>query len=330
MPLPTFPEIQAKSKELGFQHLGILNLPVLDWGEAEVGLKAWLRQGFHADMAWMVTHLDKRLKPELLMDGTKSVLCVTMNYNTGPQHPESEAKIARYARGEDYHRVVKKRLKVLLQWMQSQDPTLKGRALTDSAPILEKALAVKAGLGWQGKHSCLITKDIGSWVFLGELFLNQVVSDAPTPTPITNHCGTCRRCIEACPTDAIIRDGVIDANRCISYWTIEHKGDAFPEAITENLNGWLFGCDICQDVCPWNIKFEQPTQESAFEARAWTEKVHLEDLLALDEATFKTQYQHSPIKRPKLSGLKRNANELLKSTKRAAVSATRFVENRFN
>lgn len=310
MPLPEFSEIKKQAQVLGFANAALLRLPLSNFEETGVHLETWLAEGYHADMQWMVTHLEKRLEPESLMNGASSILCVTMNYNTGPQPKTSEAKIARYARGDDYHKVVKKQLKTLLKWLQGFEPTLEGRALTDSAPILEKALAVKAGLGWQGKHSCLITPDIGSWVFLGELFLNQDIPDAPEPIELNNHCGRCRRCIDVCPTDAIVQNGVIDANKCISYWTIENKDETFPETIAQNLGGWLFGCDICQDVCPWNIKFEQPTPIEAFEARPWNQDVKLDDILALDDDSFKTRYQGSPIKRTKLRGLQRNARYL--------------------
>jgi epoxyqueuosine reductase len=303
---------------MGFHQLAVLSAPIAGEGfqDAKQGLQQWLNSGFQADMTWMENHLEKRLSPEDLMPGTQSILCVTLNYNTGPQPDTSEAKIARYARGEDYHRVVKQKLKTLLAWLQTFDPTLEGRALTDSAPILEKALAVQAGFGWQGKHSCLITKDLGSWVFLGELFLSRPIPDAPEPEPMANHCGRCRRCIDACPTDAIVADGVVDANRCIAYWTIESKADDFPDLIANNLNGWLFGCDICQDVCPWNIKFEKPSPEAAFYAQPvypWNDDVNLNNILALDEDGFRTRYKHSPIKRAKLTGLKRNARYLVQS-----------------
>lgn len=304
MALPAYTEVVQQARELGFHSVGALVLPTLA-GEGEA-LKAWLAQGFHGEMQWMATHLEKRLDPMSLMPGTQTILCVSMNYYPGGLSPEAEVKIARYAQGDDYHGILKDRLKALLRWLQAQDPAIEGRPLVDSAPILEKALAVKAGLGWQGKHSNLITRDIGSWVFLGELLLNVTFPDAPVPEPVPNLCGSCRRCITACPTDAIVEPTVVDATRCLSYWTIEYKGESLPPAITETMQGWVFGCDICQEVCPWNLKFQQETAEAAFLPRPWNRRPAVPDIEALDMARFRVRYRKSPIKRAKLQGLQRN------------------------
>ncbi len=308
MNLPAYRDVEAKVRELGFHQLGVLALPdlVLE-GDA---LIQWLSQGFHGEMQWMVENLEKRLAPETLMPGTQTILCVSMNYYPGDHAHDAQAKIARYAQGMDYHYVLKERLKSLLKWLQSYDDCIEGRPLVDSAPILEKVLAVKAGLGWQGKHSNLITQKIGSWVFLGELLLNVQFPDAPQVQPVANLCGTCRRCIEACPTDAIVEPYVVDATKCISYWTIEYKGESIPKNIQDHLEGWLFGCDICQEVCPWNIKFQQETVEQAFQPRPWNRYPKLQELQGLSEAQFKVRYRKSPIKRTKLNGLKRNAQNL--------------------
>ncbi len=308
MKLPSFITVEAKASSLGFHQIGALTLPNLSL--AGENLKQWLAQGFHGEMQWMADHLEKRLSPESLMPDTKTILCVSMNYYPGELLPDAEAKIARYAQGDDYHDVIKKRLKTLLEWLQTYDNAICGRPLTDSAPILEKALAVKAGLGWQGKHSNLITKEIGSWVFLGELLLNITFPDAPTPVPMANFCGSCQRCITACPTQAIVDPYVVDSTKCISYWTIEYKGDTFPESIRENLNGWAFGCDICQEVCPWNIKFQQETPEAAFIPRPWNRTPQLSEIEALTPQRFKVRYRKSPLKRAKLTGLKRNVKAL--------------------
>lgn len=319
MPLPTYSEIEAHCHQLGFHQLGVLHQwEFQNLSQAAERLKSWLGNQYHADMAWMEHYFDKRTNPFSLMDGTQAILCVTMNYNPGRHTTQGPVKIARYAQGDDYHRELKHRLKQLLAWLQSHEPTLEGRALTDSAPIMEKALATQAGLGWQGKHSNLITRNIGSWVFLGELLLNQPIPDAPTPQPSANFCGTCRRCIDACPTQAIIDDAQVDANKCISYWTIEHKGDDIPDSIVNKLDGWVFGCDICQDVCPWNLKFEQPTPIPAFEQRSVNQSLTIEGLLALDEAGFKAAYKHSSLKRPKLRGIQRNARALARFYKQKA------------
>lgn len=311
MPLPAFQSVlEYAQTQLGFHQMAQLVVPIVGFQTHGEHLQTWLKNQFNAEMDWMANYLDKRLHPETLMEGTQSILCFTFNYNPGAINQKAKTKIARYAVGDDYHKVLKNKLKQLLKWLQTFDEALEGRALVDSAPILEKALAQKAGLGWQGKHSCLITKDIGSWVFIGELLLNKPLPEAPVPVELPNYCGSCTRCITACPTDAIVEPTVIDANKCISYWTIEYKGNSFPKEIEDNLNGWLFGCDICQDVCPWNIKFEQPTPETAFLARAINQNPSPKAILELKEADFKTAYQNSPLKRPKLKGLQRNAKAL--------------------
>ena len=301
--------IHEKAQALGFQKVGIIPAGPFAQGEGE-RLSQWLEAGYQAEMQWMVTHLDKRLDPASLMEGTRSIVCVAMNYYT-PDEPALSApvalKIAKYARGTDYHDVLKRRLKELLAAIQEMAPQVRGRALTDSAPILEKPLAVQAGLGWMGKHGNLITRDIGSWVFLGELLLDVALPVDPVRVP--DACGSCTRCIDACPTDAIVSDTVVDANRCISYWTIEYKGERFPEAIRENLNGWIFGCDICQDVCPWNLKFATPTLEPEFQTRPLNRQPEAAVLLALDEEQFREAYRKSPVKRAKLAGLHRNIAE---------------------
>lgn len=298
--------LKEEALRLGFAKVGVIPAEPFRQGEGE-RLGVWLENGFQAEMEWMVTHADKRRDPASLMEGTRSILCVAMNYyNPDEYDPADPAalKIAKYARGTDYHYVLKDRLKALLAYAQNLDSNLIGRALTDSAPIMEKPLAVKAGLGWQGKNGNVILPGQGSFFFLGELLLN-VELDYDV-TPIANHCGTCRRCIDACPTEAIVQDGVIDANRCISYWTIEYKGERFPQAIQENLNGWIFGCDICQDVCPWNIRFARPTEEPLFQPRPLNRQPDPAALRALDEEAFREAYRKSPVKRTKIAGLHRN------------------------
>ncbi len=298
--------IKAQAQHLGFQKVGIIPAGPLGTDEGD-HLQAWLQAGYQAEMQWMVTHLDKRLDPASLMEGTRSIVCVGMNYYNPDAYDRNDPralKIAKYARGTDYHHVVKERLKSLLAYVQTQVPQARGRALTDSAPILEKPLAVRAGIGWMGRHGNVITRDLGSWLFLGELLLD--IELAYEETPVADACGRCRRCIEACPTGAIVADGVVDANRCISYWTIEYKGESFPKAVRDNLNGWIFGCDICQDVCPWNIKFARPTAEPAFEPRPLNRLPEAQALLALDEDAFRENYRKSPLKRAKRHGLQRN------------------------
>jgi epoxyqueuosine reductase len=307
--------IRQKALELGFQTVGIIPAQPFQQGEGE-RLQAWLARGYQAEMGWMVTHLEKRLNPASLMDGTRSLVCVAMNYfvpdglDQAAMRDPAVLKIARYARGTDYHYVLKDRLKELLAYVQVLVPTAQGRALTDSAPIMEKPLAVQAGIGWMGKHGNVILPGQGSWFFLGELLLDiELAYDLTEPG--ANHCGSCRRCIDACPTEAIVADGVVDANRCISYWTIEAKDDEVPAPIAEQLSGWVFGCDICQAVCPWNIKFSTPTQEPLFQPRPLTVAPDAQTLLALDEEAFRAQFRKNPIKRAKLKGLKRNVRAAL-------------------
>ncbi|MDX2084988.1 MAG: tRNA epoxyqueuosine(34) reductase QueG [Candidatus Melainabacteria bacterium] len=297
--------IHTEANRLGFQKVGIIPAPTLRQELAQ--LQSWLDRGFQANMQWMEQYLDKRLNPAGLMEETQTVVCVAMNYFSPlPENPQPDAvKIARYALGRDYHKVLKKRLKKLLKTLQAEFPGLQGRALTDSAPIMEKALAIRAGLGWMGKNGNLLTKDYGSWLFLGELLLNVPVEAEPV-RPSPDYCGTCNRCIVACPTQAIVSPTVVDANRCIAYWTIEHKGPDIPTEIASQMAGWVFGCDICQEVCPWNERFAQPTQEADFLPRAWNQTPTASELMALDEEAFHQRYVGSSLQRARRSGLQRN------------------------
>lgn len=299
--------IKQKALALGFVRVGIVPAEPVSTDTA-AKLQQWLAWGYQGDMQWMVNHMEKRLNPGSLMEGARSIVCVAMNYYT-PEPPGDSIKIARYARGTDYHDVVKKRLKQLLLEIQKVAPNVQGRVLTDSAPILEKPLAVQAGIGWMGKNGNVIIPGLGSWVFLGELLLDIVLDYDVQPEP--NHCGACRRCMDACPTGAIVQDSVIDANRCISYWTIESKAESFPPAIAENLNGWAFGCDICQEVCPWNIKFARATEEPEFQPRPLNQNPEPQKLLSLTEEEFREAYRKSPVKRAKLSGFQRNIRHAL-------------------
>ncbi|MEB3287110.1 MAG: tRNA epoxyqueuosine(34) reductase QueG [Vampirovibrionales bacterium] len=312
--------IQQEALRLGFDKVGMISLEAFSkndfFKKRAENLSKWLASGYQADMQWMVTHYEKRSDPASLMEGTKSIVCVAMNYYTPDAydpHDPSRLKIAKYARGTDYHDALKKRLKELLAFIQQLDPEIRGRALTDSAPILEKPLAEMAGIGWLGKNGNVITPELGSFVFLGELLLSvDLAQDAvAVETSIEMPgCGSCTRCIDACPTEAILFDenhyGVVDASKCISYWTIEHKGDEIPADIKANMQGWIFGCDICQDVCPWNIKFAVPTTEPQFQPRPWNSLPRAEEIVTMDDETFRERYRKSPIKRAKRAGLKRN------------------------
>lgn len=321
----SFQAIQSKALGLGFSSVGLLTTEGLNLPAQP--LHQWLQAGYHADMTWMQTHLEKRLDPASLMPNTQSIVVVTMNYYPGPEpkhnpkQPQDAGrlKVARYARGQDYHRVLKQRLKELLAWMKTHDPTIEGRPLTDSAPILEKPLAMQAGLGWQGKHSNLITRTHGSWVFVAELLLNKTFPDTPELSPHPNFCGSCRRCIDACPTQAIVEPYVVDANRCIAYWTIEARQPvaasdavpAIPDTIAQQLNGWVFGCDICQEVCPWNQKYQTPTTEPAFFPRPWLTHFNGQEWLDMPPERFRIRTRHSPLKRTGLKALQRNVTAAL-------------------
>lgn len=290
--------------ELGFSKIGIASLkrPV----PAEL-LTSWLNQNYQADMAWMEENQEKRLDPTLLMDGAKSILSVVVNYYNPPETPFSKegdsARFSRYVWGKDYHLVLKERLHQLLEKIQSLMPQAEGRVFVDTGPVMEKYWARQAGIGWIGKNGNLITKEYGSWVFLGEILLNiELEPDQPHP----DHCGTCTKCLQACPTGAIVEPGVVDSRKCISYWTIEHRGETFPEKIRENLNGWVYGCDICQEVCPWNIRFSRETTVDEFRTRDKVFSQPLEVMKDWSQEEYRHLFSKSAIKRVKYSGLLRN------------------------
>lgn len=292
--------IKAQALALGFDKVGVIPAePLQPEGDR---LAQWLTKGSHGDMAWMADKAAMRSDPKALMPEARSVLCVAMNY----YHPApvTSPKISRYARGEDYHRVLKRKLKALGRWISEEIPGTLTRAVTDSAPLMEKPLAVRAGIGWQGKHTNVITRDMGSWIFLGELLLSlDLIYEE---TRVFDACGTCTRCIDACPTQAITEPYVLDATRCISYWTIESKAETIPADISQHMNGWAFGCDICQEVCPWNVKFAQETTEEALLPKPWNLHPTPDTFEAMDEETFLERYRHTPLKRTGLQRLRRN------------------------
>ena len=301
-------KLKRLAREAGFDLAGVARAEALT--KAQQRLVEWLGRGFHGEMAWMAREPEKRSDPRLLFPGAKTVLSVALNYYTPHEHPASEdaGKISRYAWGDDYHEVLKEKLVSLLESIKDEFPGTGGKACVDTAPILEKAWAAAAGLGWIGKHTNLITRERGSWVFLGELILD-IEADS-YDEPAEDHCGTCTACLEACPTDAITEPYVVDSNLCISYATIEHRGDEFPEAVAGRLEGWLYGCDICQDVCPWN-RFEQLTDEKRFEPRKNETALPFNEILAMTPESYSARFRGSAIKRAKLPGLKRNARQLI-------------------
>ena len=299
-------QIQSWAQTLGFSQIAVA--PV-DLSSAEPGLLAWLEQNYHGEMDYMARHGLKRARPAELVPGTLSVISARVDYLPRDtradwrdhelarlQRPE-QAVVSLYARGRDYHKVLRQRLDQLARqidgWLQAQGAdALQYRAFTDSAPVLEAELAVRAGLGWRGKHSLVLHRDVGSMFFLGEIYLNLAL---PADEPLSAHCGECRACLSACPTQAIVAEGVVDARRCISYLTIEHPG-AIDEALRPALGNRIYGCDDCQLVCPWN-KFAQPSTLADFDARAPWGEARLQELLAWDEAQFLLRTEGSPIRR---------------------------------
>ena len=302
--------IKQHAAKIGFQKVGIVRADALPTEAAH--LSEWLARGYHGNMQWIERDPQARTDPRRFFPGTRSVVAVAINYYTPSEHTESPStgKVSRYAWGDDYHELIGAKLRQLLDWIKEQVPAVDGKVCVDIQPVMDKAWARRAGLGWIGKHTNLITPEHGSWVFLGELLLNI---DLEYDTQmIEDHCGSCTLCIEACPTQALTEPYVLDSNKCISYATIELREPNIPEAIAENLDGWLYGCDVCQDVCPWN-RFAEPSPEEAFQPREHNVNADLHEVLALTPAAYAERFRHSAIKRAKLSGLQRNAKHLIQS-----------------
>ncbi len=272
-------------------------------------LEAWLQQGKHGKMAYMENHFDKRLDPRKLVDGAKSVISLGLNYYTESIQSDPESpKISKYAYGTDYHFVIKEKLKHLLEFINERIGEVGGRAFVDSAPVLDRAWAKKSGLGWIGKNSNLINKNSGSFFFLAELIIDlELAYDIPATK---DHCGTCTRCIDACPTDAIVGPYIVDGSKCISYLTIELK-DEIPQEFKGKMDNWMFGCDVCQDVCPWN-RFSTLHNEPAFKPNPSLTELSRSDWEDITEDVFQKIFKNSPVKRTKYSGLKRNIDFLKK------------------
>jgi epoxyqueuosine reductase len=266
-------------------------------------LENWLNKNQHGQMSYMENNFDKRLNPTLLVDGAKSVVSLLLNYYPSEIQNQESYKISKYAYGQDYHSVIKEKLKELLFSIQENIGAVDGRAFVDSAPILDKAWAAKSGLGWIGKNSNLLTQQVGSFYFIAELIIDlELEYDYAT----TDHCGTCTACIDACPTEAIVAPYIVDGSKCISYFTIELKENIPPE-MKGKLDDWAFGCDICQDVCPWN-KFSKPHNEPLFNPNPELLSMSKKDWEEITEETFKTVFKNSAVKRTKFEGLKRNIN----------------------
>jgi epoxyqueuosine reductase len=292
--------IKDTAKQLGFDHVGIAKADFL--ADEAPKLEAWLQNNYHGQMQYMENHFDMRLDPRKLVDGAKTVISLTYNYYTDKQQNEDSYRLSKYAFGEDYHHVVKDKLKLLLQHLRDAIGDINGRVFVDSAPVMERAWAVKSGIGWIGKHSLLINKNQGSFFFLAEMIIDLDVDyDIPFPT---DHCGTCTACIDACPTDAIVANKVVDGSKCISYFTIELK-DALPTEYQNRFENWMFGCDICQDVCPWN-RFSKQHGEPKFEPNPMLLSMNRQEWKDITEDVFGILFSKSAVKRTKYEGLKRN------------------------
>lgn len=310
--------IKHKAHELGFLACGVARAGFLE--QEAPRLEQWLREKRHGEMDWMANHFDMRLDPRKLVPGAKSVISLAYNYFTEPRQEDPEApKLSTYAYGRDYHKVLRKRLKPLMEFITKEYGEVAMRAFVDSGPVMEKAWAQRAGVGWVGKHTNVILSPKGSSATPAQgrgdneqgsggsfFFLCEIITDLelePDP-PATDHCGTCRRCIDACPTNAIIKPYVVDGSKCISYFTIELEG-AIPEAVSGKFDNWAFGCDICQQVCPWN-RFSKPHTEPEFTPKPELLALSADEWNGMTEVVFERLFEGSAVKRTKFEGLKRN------------------------
>lgn len=297
--------IKSESKRLGFLSCGISKAGFLE--EEAPRLENWLNNQMNGQMKYMENHFDKRLNPTLLVDDAKSVISLLLNYYPSEHQNQDSYKISKYAYGQDYHHVIKEKLKELLHFIQTEIGEVSGRAFVDSAPVLDKAWAAKSGLGWVGKNSNLITQKVGSFYFIAELIVDLEL-DYDTPT--TDHCGSCTACLDACPTEAIVAPYVVDGSKCISYFTIELK-DNLPQEMKGKFDDWMFGCDVCQDVCPWN-RFSKPHDEPLFQASSDILNFSKSDWEEITIDTFQKVFKNSAVKRTKYEGLLRNIDFLKK------------------
>jgi epoxyqueuosine reductase len=295
--------IKAEAQRLGFLSCGISKAEFLE--EEAPRLEEYLQKERHGKMSFLENYFDKRLDPTRLVEGSKSVISLLLNYYPEEKQREDSYKISKYAYGTDYHFVIKDKLKSLLQFIQQEIGEVEGRAFVDSAPVMDKAWAAKAGLGWVGKHTLLLSKQKGSFFFVAELIIDlELEYDAP----VTDHCGSCTACIDACPTNAIVEPYKVDGSKCISYYTIELK-DQLPQEMKGKFDDWAFGCDICQDVCPWN-RFSKPHNEPLFNPHPELLSMSKKDWEEITEETFRKVFKKSAVKRTKYSGLARNISFL--------------------
>ncbi|MDJ0701992.1 MAG: tRNA epoxyqueuosine(34) reductase QueG [Leptolyngbyaceae cyanobacterium MO_188.B28] len=304
--------VKQKAREIGFHKVGIARVESTKNGSelspseqsTQTSLQSWLAKGYQADMTWMSNA--KRQNIRQVMPEVQSVICVALNYYTSDTRLQGNqyAKISRYGWGRDYHRVMQKQLKQLSTWLRSQADGVLTRYYADTGPIQDKFWAEQAGIGWIAKNGNVITREFGSWVFLGEVLTNLPL---PPDRPHTQHCGACTRCLEACPTTAITQPFVVDANRCIAYHTIENRADTLPKDVAQKLQGWVAGCDICQDVCPWNQRFAQATDIPAFKPYPWNVNPTLKELASLSDQEWEQRFPASALRRIKPKMLRRNA-----------------------
>lgn len=305
MPLNNTQIVKNIAHQLGFDYVGISKAEFLT--EDAIRLEDWLNAGRNAEMAYMANHFDKRIDPTKLVEGSKSVVSLMYNYHTKLRQTDPKApKLAKYAYGEDYHFVVREKLNEFFHLLEEQIGKVEGRSFVDSAPVLDRAWARKSGLGWIGKNSMLINKQSGSDFFLAELIVDLKLE---LDGPIKDYCGTCTKCIDSCPTDAILPQRQIDSNKCISYLTIELKDESLPKEFKGKMQNWMFGCDICQDVCPWN-RFGKQNTEERFQPRLNLLDMTKRNWEELGQEDFSKLLQKSPLKRTKYKGLKRNINFL--------------------
>ena len=295
--------IKSKAMAFGFQSCGISKADFLE--EEAPHLEQWLKNNFHGEMKYMENYFDKRLDPRLLVEGSKSVISLSYNYFPEEIQANKDFKLAKYAYGEDYHDVIKDKLRLMIAELQEEIGEFSFRVFVDSAPVLEKAWAKKSGIGWVGKNSNLITKKNGSFYFLAEIICDL---DLIQDYEVTDHCGSCTKCIDACPTQAIVSDKIIDGSKCISYATIELK-DQIPDFFKDKMEDWMFGCDICQDVCPWN-RFSAPTLEEKFRPNSEIKNFTKQEWKDITQEVFSKVFRKSAVKRTKFAGLKRNLDFL--------------------
>lgn len=293
--------VKKTAFEAGFDFCGIAEAVFLE--EDARRLEAWLNKGYHGQMQYMANHFDLRTNPKLLVPGAKSVITLLKNYYPSQQQAPYVPKISKYAYGQDYHTVIRKQLNQMLEILRQQAGNIEGRGFVDSAPVLERSWALRSGLGWIGKNGNLITRQAGSFFFIATLITDLPLQ--PDPPFVKDYCGTCTRCIDACPTEAILPDKTIDGSRCISYFTIELKEALIPHDMQGRFDNWMFGCDTCQDVCPWN-RFSQPHNEPAFAASEAILHFSEAEWAGLTEEMFNNLFKHSPLKRAKWKGIQRN------------------------